>query len=67
MYKVDYYTLAKCKDGTIGNIAQYYDTWYTENHIEDIPKALCHVVDGRKGIGKYMPVITKIEEVKGHL
>jgi len=34
MYKVNYYTLAKCNDGTIGNIKQYSDTWYTEQKIE---------------------------------
>lgn len=30
MYKVDYYTLAKCDDGSIGNVKQYSDIWYTE-------------------------------------
>lgn len=30
MYKVDYYTLAVCKNGSVGNIKQYTDTWYTE-------------------------------------
>lgn len=67
LYKVDYYTLARCGDRTWGNLVQYYDTWYTENDIQDIPKALCHIVDDRKGIGKYMPVITKIKKIKGHL
>ena len=67
MYKVDYYTLARCGDDSIGNILQYSDTWYTENFIKDIPKALCHVVDTRKGVGKYIPVIKNIENIKGHL
>lgn len=67
MYKVDYYTFARCEDDSIGNILQYSDTWYTENFIEDIPKALCHVVDVRKGAGKYIPVIKSIENIKGHL
>ena len=67
MYKVDYYTFARCVDGAVGNIMQYSDTWYTENYIEDIPKALAHVVDTRKGTGKYIPVITNIENIKGHL
>lgn len=67
MYKVDYYILAKCGDDSIGNILQYSDTWYTENFIEDIPKALAHVVDIRKGAGKYIPVIKNIENIKGHL
>lgn len=67
MYKVDYYTFARCGDGTVGNIKQYFDTWYTENFIEDIPKALEHVVDARKGAGKYIPVIMNIENIKGHL
>ena len=57
MYKVDYYTFARCGDDSIGNILQYSDTWYTENFIEDIPKVLAHVVDARKGAGKYIPVI----------
>ena len=59
MYKVDYYTFARCGDDSIGNILQYSDTWY--------PKALCHVVDARKGAGKYIPVIKNIENIKGHL
>ena len=67
MYKVDYYTFARCGDDSIGNILQYSDTWYTENFIEDIPKALCHVVDARKGAEKYIPVIKNIENIKGHL
>lgn len=67
MYKVDYYTFARCGDDTVGNIMQYSDTWYTENFIEDIPKALAHVVDTRKGAGKYIPVIKNIENIKGHL
>lgn len=67
MYKVDYYTLARYVDDSIGNILQYSDTWYTENFIEDIPKALSHVIDVRKGAGKYIPVITNIESIKGHL
>lgn len=67
MYKVDYYTFARCEDDSIGNILQYSDTWYTENFIEDIPKALCHVVDVRKGAGKYIPVINSIANIKGHL
>lgn len=54
-------------DGSVGNIMQYSDTWYTENYIEDIPKALAHVVDTRKGAGKYIPVIINIENIKGHL
>ena len=67
MYKVRYYTFARCGDDSIGNILQYSDTWNTENFIEDIPKALGHVVDARKGAEKYIPVIKNIENIKGHL
>lgn len=67
MYKVNYYTLAKCNDGTIGNIKQYSDTWYTDQKIEVIPKELQRVIDIRKGNDKYVPVIMNIENIKGHL
>lgn len=67
MYKVNYFTLAKCNDGTVGNIKQYYDIWYTDQEIEVIPKELQRVVDIRKGSDKYVPVITNIESIKGHL
>jgi predicted nucleic acid-binding Zn-ribbon protein len=67
MYKVDYYTLAKCDDGSIGNVRQYSDTYYTDMNIEEIQKQLQYVIDIRKGDGKYVPVITKIEFIKGHL
>ena len=30
MWKVDYYTLAVCEDGSLGNVKQYSDVWYTE-------------------------------------
>lgn len=67
MYKVDYYTLAKCDDGSIGNVRQYSDIWYTEQNIEVIPKELQRVINLRKGAGKYIPVIKNIENIKGHL
>ena len=67
MYKVDYYTLAKCDDGSIGNVRQYSDIWYTEQKIEVIPKELQRVINLRKGVDKYVPVITNIESVEGHL
>lgn len=67
MYKVDYYTLAKCDDGSIGNVRQYSDIWYTEQNIEVIPKELQRVINLRKGADKYVPVITNIESVEGHL
>ncbi len=67
MYKVDYYTLAKCDDGSIGNVRQYSDIWYTEQKIEVIPKELQRVINLRKGADKYVPVITNIESVEGHL
>lgn len=67
MYKVDYYTLAKCDDGSIGNVRQYSDIWYTEQKIEVIPKELQRVINLRKGADKYVLVITNIESVEGHL
>ncbi len=67
MYKVNYFTLAKCSDGTVGNVRQYSDTWYTDQEIEKIPKELQHVIDIRKGNDKYISVITSIESIKGHL
>lgn len=67
MYRVDYYTLAKCEDGTTGNIKQYSDTWYTDQMIDVIPNELQRVVNIRKGDGKYVPVITSINKIEGHL
>lgn len=67
MYKVDYYTLAKCDDGSVGNVRQYSDIWYTEQKIEVIPKELQRVINLRKGADKYVPVITNIESIDGHL
>ncbi len=67
MYKVDYYTLAKCDDDSIGNVKQYSDIWYTEQKIEVIPKELQRVINLRKGADKYVPVITNIENIGGHL
>jgi hypothetical protein len=67
MYKVDYYTLAKFDDGSIGNVRQYSDIYYTDVSIGKIPTILQDVIDVRKGLDKYVPVITRIEFVKGHL
>ena len=67
MYKVDYYTLAKCDDGSIGNVRQYSDIWYTEQNIEVIPKELQRGINLKKGADKYVPVITNIESIDGHL
>ena len=67
MYKVDYYTLAKCKNGEVGNVFQYSDTWYTDQEISVLETELQRVIDIRKGDGKYKPVITNIERIKGHL
>lgn len=67
MYKVDYYTLAKCDDGSIGNVRQYSDIWYTEQNIEVIPKELQRVINLKKGADKYVPVITNIESIDGYL
>lgn len=67
MYKVNYYTLARCDDGSVGNVRQYSDVWYTEHEIEAIPKELQRVINLRKGSDKYVPVITNIESIEGHL
>lgn len=67
MYRVDYYTLAVCNDGTTGNVMQYQDTWYTDQSIDVIPKELQRVVNIRKGADKYVPVIESINKIKGHL
>ncbi len=67
MYRVDYYTLAKCNDGSTGNVKQYSDIWYTEQKIEVIPKELQRVINLRKGADKYVPVLTNIESIEGHL
>lgn len=67
MYKVDYYTLAVCNDGSTGNIIQYTDVWYTEQKIEVIPKELQRIINLGKGADKYVPVITNIEKIEGHL
>ena len=52
MYKVNYYTLAKCKNGTVGNIRQYSDVWYTDQEISVLETELQRVIDIRKGEGK---------------
>lgn len=67
MYKVNYYTLARCDDGSVGNVRQYLDIWYTEQKIEVIPKELQRVINLRKGADRYVPVITNIESIEGHL
>lgn len=67
MYKVDYYTLAVCGDGAIGNVMQYSDTWYTDQDIEVIPKELQRVIDIIRGDGKYVPIIQNISRIEGHL
>lgn len=67
MYRVEYYTLAVCNDKTIGNVMQYSDTWYTDQSIDVIPTELQRVINIRKGADKYVPVITSINKIKGHL
>lgn len=67
MYKVNYCTFARCDDGSVGNVIQYSDIWYTEHEIEVIPKELQRVINIRKGADKYVPVITNIESIEGHL
>lgn len=59
--------MARCDDGSVGNVRQYSDVWYTEHEIEVIPKELQRVINLRKGSDKYVPVITNIESIEGHL
>lgn len=66
MWKVDYYTLAVCEDGSLGNVKQYSDVWYTEYEFPILFDKLQEITDKRKGKNKYRPVILKIESVKGH-
>lgn len=67
MYKVNYYTLAKSKDGSVENAMQYTDTWYTEQELSVLDTELQRVVDIIKGDGKYKPIITKVKKIDGHL
>ena len=65
MYKVDYYTLGRCSDGSVGNIKQFSDIWYTEQDLDVLQKELKRTVDIKYN-NKYVPVITNIELIKGH-
>ena len=49
MWKVDYYTLAVCEDGSVGNVKQYSDTWYTEYGLPILFDKLQEIADKRKG------------------
>lgn len=66
LYKVNYYTLSKCEESSIGNIKQYSDVWYTDVCIQNIPTVLEQVLKSRKK-DKYFPVVTAIEMIEGHL
>lgn len=46
---------------------QYSDTWYTDQDIDIIPTELQRVINIRKGADKYVPVITSINKINGHL
>lgn len=65
MYKVNYYTLCKMQDGSVGNIKQFDNVWYTEQEIEIMQTELQRVVDIMYN-DKYQPVIMSIERIKGH-
>lgn len=66
MWKVDYYTLAVCEDGSLGNVKQYSNVWYTEYGLQILFDKLQEITDKIKGKNKYRPVILKIESVRGH-
>jgi hypothetical protein len=66
LYKVDYYTLAKNKEGKIGNIEQFRNTYYTEHRLELIQPELERVLNIMYGSEKFHPVLTNIELIKGH-
>lgn len=63
-YKVNYYTLAILKDGTIGNILQYRGHVFTDLPIEKIPSSLDEML-GKGDKHKYVGVIENIEDVGG--
>lgn len=46
---------------------QYSDAWYTDIQMEEIPKELQRVLNSRSRDDKYLPVITHIERINGHL
>ncbi len=66
MYKIDYYTLSKMSDGSLGNIKQFSDTWYTEQDISSHQKELERVLDIMYKPNKFYPVITNIQKIEGH-
>lgn len=66
MYKVEYYTLFKGKDGKVGNIEQFKNTYYTEHNLDSIQGELERVLRIIHEGDKYHPVITNIELIKGH-
>ena len=65
LYKVDYYTLAICKDKSIGNIKQFSDIWYTMKPIEILEEELNKVLE-LKHTRRYVSVITNIKKIQGH-
>jgi hypothetical protein len=65
MYKVSYYTLGINSKGEIGNIKQFNDVLYTDSKIENIQNHLDNELQSR--VKRYKGVITKIENIKGHV
>lgn len=68
MYKVKYDAYSKSSDGSVGNIVQFRDTYFTEHKIEDIPTELQRVLDIMRENKKYkfVPFIIEIEYIEGH-
>ena len=64
MYKVNYYTLARCDDGSIGNVRQHSDIWYTEQKIENdvgvpIGEIVFDNVDGLENLISILKILKK--------
>ena len=60
-YKVNYYKLAKMKDGSIGNIPQGHGVVYTDSEI----KIIEFVINKRLEEKKQICVVQSIEKIEG--
>jgi hypothetical protein len=60
-YRIDYYTLSICKDGSIGNVKQSTGHVFTDSIIELHQRELDIFLKSKKKVG----VINKITDVGG--
>lgn len=66
MYKIIYDTVAKMRDGSLGNISQGIYTVYTNCEFEEIkPKLIEYLAD--TCLRKYVPIIKSTEKIDGHV